>query len=93
MAAMATAAVAEMVCRAAGRRLTGLPGLRKFPIPSSGAIAQLGERLHGMQEVGGSIPPSSTKTYDPLEIVCVRLCVHLESVVQPPAPLVRQRTL
>lgn len=27
----------------------------------SGAIAQLGERLHGMQEVGGSIPPSSTK--------------------------------
>ena len=28
---------------------------------SVGAIAQLGERLHGMQEVGGSIPPSSTK--------------------------------
>ena len=28
---------------------------------SLGAIAQLGERLHGMQEVGGSIPPSSTK--------------------------------
>ncbi len=26
----------------------------------SGAIAQLGERLHGMQEVGGSIPPGST---------------------------------
>jgi len=26
----------------------------------SGVIAQLGERLHGMQEVGGSIPPSST---------------------------------
>ena len=29
--------------------------------PRFGAIAQLGERLHGMQEVGGSIPPSSTK--------------------------------
>ena len=29
---------------------------------SRGAIAQLGERLHGMQEVGGSIPPSSTKS-------------------------------
>jgi hypothetical protein len=29
--------------------------------PVSGAIAQLGERLHGMQEVGGSIPPGSTK--------------------------------
>ena len=26
----------------------------------NGAIAQLGERLHGMQEVGGSIPPGST---------------------------------
>tara|TARA_Y100000287_G_scaffold185532_1_gene189056 strand:- start:924 stop:1115 length:192 start_codon:yes stop_codon:yes gene_type:complete len=32
-----------------------------FWILNSGAIAQLGERLHGMQEVGGSIPPSSTK--------------------------------
>jgi hypothetical protein len=31
-----------------------------------GAIAQLGERLHGMQEVGGSIPPSSTKFCDSL---------------------------
>ena len=29
-------------------------------VRGSGAIAQLGERLHGMQEVGGSIPPSST---------------------------------
>src|SRR5579871_2055326 len=28
--------------------------------PLKGAIAQLGERLHGMQEVGGSIPPGST---------------------------------
>ncbi len=26
---------------------------------SRGAIAQLGERLRGTQEVGGSIPPSS----------------------------------
>ena len=31
-----------------------------------GAIAQLGERLHGMQEVGGSIPPGSTNL--PFEI-------------------------
>ena len=30
------------------------------PAPFHGAIAQLGERLHGMQEVGGSIPPGST---------------------------------
>ncbi len=28
-----------------------------------GAIAQLGERLHGMQEVSGSIPLSSTKLF------------------------------
>jgi hypothetical protein len=30
--------------------------------PTVGAIAQLGERLHGMQEVRGSIPLSSTRT-------------------------------
>jgi hypothetical protein len=29
--------------------------------PAIGAIAQLGERLHGMQEVSGSIPLGSTK--------------------------------
>ena len=28
-----------------------------------GALAQLGERLHGMQEVSGSIPLSSTKFF------------------------------
>ena len=27
----------------------------------NGGIAQLGERLHGMQEVSGSIPLTSTK--------------------------------
>ena len=30
---------------------------------SNGAIAQLGERLHGMQEVVGSSPISSTKKH------------------------------
>ncbi len=30
---------------------------------SRGGIAQLGERLHGMQEVIGSIPFTSTKVY------------------------------
>jgi hypothetical protein len=29
---------------------------------SGGGIAQLGERLHGMQEVSGSIPLTSTNT-------------------------------
>src|SRR5690554_3900994 len=36
-------------------------GPLQFRASSRGAIAQLGERLHGMQEVGGSIPPGSTK--------------------------------
>ncbi len=31
-----------------------------MPDHPDGAIAQLGERLHGMQEVSGSIPLSST---------------------------------
>ncbi len=31
------------------------------PHPLSGAVAQMGERLHGMQEVTGSIPVSSTR--------------------------------
>ncbi len=35
----------------------------KYSILRVGAIAQLGERLHGMQEVGGSIPPGSTSFY------------------------------
>jgi hypothetical protein len=29
----------------------------------NGALAQLGERLHGMQEVSGSIPLCSTKPH------------------------------
>jgi hypothetical protein len=31
-----------------------------YPTPE-GAIAQLGERVNGIHEVGGSIPPGSTK--------------------------------
>ena len=31
--------------------------------PLFGGIAQLGERLHGMQEVSGSIPLTSTKKF------------------------------
>ncbi len=30
---------------------------------ADGALAQLGERLHGMQEVSGSIPLGSTKFF------------------------------
>ncbi len=33
----------------------------EFAFRFFGAIAQLGERLHGMQEVAGSIPASSTR--------------------------------
>ena len=41
--------------------LTGQGTSRKFRASFYGAIAQLGEHLHGMQGVGGSIPPGSTK--------------------------------
>ena len=37
-----------------------------------GAIAQLGERLNGIQEVGGSIPPGSTNS-----VVFVTHCVKV----------------
>ena len=36
--------------------------LKSAHVPNFGAIAQLGERLHGMQEVGGSTPPGSTSS-------------------------------
>ena len=36
-----------------------------------GAIAQLGERLNGIQEVSGSIPLSSTKNIKGLQIISV----------------------
>ena len=38
------------------------PSQQPYSARLRGAIAQLGERLHGMQEVGGSIPPSSTNS-------------------------------
>ena len=36
-------------------------GLGTYNSRSFGGIAQLGERLHGMQEVSGSIPLTSTR--------------------------------
>ena len=33
-------------------------------VETIGGLAQLGERLHGMQEVSGSIPLSSNKSED-----------------------------
>jgi hypothetical protein len=40
--------------------------------PFRGGIAQLGERLHGMQEVSGSIPlTSTTKIESKLEKICL----------------------
>jgi hypothetical protein len=41
-----------------------MTGFQKKCVKSgrSGGIAQLGERLHGMQEVSGSIPLTSTNT-------------------------------
>ena len=40
-----------------------------------GAIAQLGERLNGIQEVGGSIPPSSTPPFTISFLRYARPCV------------------
>ncbi len=39
---------------------------------TSGGIAQLGERLHGMQEVSGSIPLISTTSFFPDIVVPFR---------------------
>jgi hypothetical protein len=36
------------------------PTLTRYNPPSCGAVAQLGERLNGIQEVVGSIPIGST---------------------------------
>jgi hypothetical protein len=41
-----------------------------------GAIAQLGERLHGMQEVAGSIPAGSTNFLEYV-IIVTRLYVPI----------------
>ena len=54
MAAICTAAI---FCRIP---LTTSAAVFKIA-PLFGGIAQLGERLHGMQEVSGSIPLTSTK--------------------------------
>ena len=45
-----------------------------------GALAQLGERLHGMQEVSGSIPLGSTKLVPKIRIPKFRLLLD----VSPP---------
>ncbi len=43
--------------------LTNDPVTASHAATRDGAIAQLGERLHGMQEVSGSIPLGSTKFF------------------------------
>ena len=45
-----------------GLRLTRGPTLASFSFPG-GAVAQLGERLNGIQEVDGSIPFGSTNLH------------------------------
>ena len=47
----------------AARERLDTPHGRSYPSRSRGAIAQLGERLHGMQQVRGSIPRSSTTEF------------------------------
>ncbi len=49
--------------------LTSQTGFRNMAPPFRGGIAQLGERLHGMQEVSGSIPLTSTTEIASVPIV------------------------
>ena len=51
------------------------------PVQNDGAIAQLGERLHGMQEVRGSIPRSSTKFFGHrMSVTCFTLASMLNCI-------------
>ena len=57
-----------------------------------GALAQLGERLHGMQEVRGSTPLGSTKPPSPKKPNLQTGCVNsagLSNVTPPPCPQCR----
>ena len=45
-----------------GAHLIRNSGRVYMPLPPVGAIAQLGERLNGIQEVSGSIPLGSTNS-------------------------------
>ena len=47
---------------------------------NNGAMAQLVARFHGMEEVGGSNPPSSTKSSD-AQLVSVGFCSCNSSIV------------
>ena len=46
------------------RASCGAADLRPATLAENGAIAQLGERDTGSVEVGGSIPPGSTRSVD-----------------------------
>ncbi len=48
--------------------LTNAPGSARIDrvLPKSGPVAQLGARFHGMEEVIGSIPIRSTKSFQSL---------------------------
>jgi hypothetical protein len=48
-----------------------------------GAIAQLGERLHGMQEVSGSIPLGSTNFHCNFHCNFLRRLPHMRQVAAP----------
>ena len=53
-----------------------------------GAIAQLGERLNGIQEVGGSIPPGSTNLRRFAAIVDGNLKPPSAHTVQKSGPII-----
>ena len=61
---------------AARNQLTWRRWLPIFSPPAHGAIAQLGERLHGMQEVDGSIPSGSTRFHRLHLFTCFSMRPH-----------------
>jgi hypothetical protein len=52
----------------------------------NGAIAQLGERFNGIEEVVGSIPSGSTKSFNKLSSYSVDICVRIRPKIATSSP-------
>ena len=52
-------------------------------VPTSGPVAQLGARFHGMEEVVGSIPTRSTILNPPRINHFQTVCANRTKIVQP----------
>src|ERR1700722_5903342 len=52
--------------RDVGENDSALPSIPILRVSDRGPVAQLGARFHGMEEVVGSIPTRSTKSFSPI---------------------------